>query len=502
MHPDALRQVRAQLHLIDDRVRHDPEANRIFLRLLTGDANQEATLRRMNEAGVLGRFVPEFGRVVSMMQFNMYHHYTVDEHLLRTVGELGAIEAGDLCQTLPVSSRLIKSLRNRRVLYVAAFLHDIAKGRIEDHSVMGGRIARSLCPRFGLDQGETDTVAWLIEQHLTMTMVAQNRDLADPKTIRDFASVVQTTERLKLLLLLTVADIRAVGPGVWTGWKGQLLRTLYAETELVITGGQAARARPERVRLAKAELHQALNGWTDAEVDAFTDRQYPDYFLKIETRRQVAHAKLMRDAQRLGQSLATSCTTDGFTAITELTVLAPNHPRLLALFAGACAASGANIVGAHISTTRHGFALDTFQLVRTMATDEDETRRARRIGETIDRLLRGEVRLKTLMEKRRNPERRVAAFTVPPEVAIDNTLSDKHTVLEVAGIDRPGLLYELTDALADLSLDIESAHITTYGEKAVDVFYVTDLTGKKLESETRQAAIRARLTPILAGVRP
>ena len=148
---------------------------------------------------------------------------------------------------------------------------------------------------------------------------------------------------------------------------------------------------------------------------------------------------------------------------------------------------------------RHGFALDTFQLARTQTDDEDEARRARRIGDTIERLLKGEVRLKALMEKRRNPERRVAAFTVPPEVSINNTLSDKFTVLEVAGIDRPGLLYDLTDQLSDLSLDIESAHITTYGEKAVDVFYVTDLTGKKIESETRKTAIRTRLTPILAG---
>ena len=499
MHPEALRQMRTSLRLIDERLRNSPEANRIFLNLLSAKANQEVTLRRMNEAGVLGRFIPDFGRVVSMMQFNMYHHYTVDEHLLRTVGELYAIESGKLTETLPVSSRLFTDLQSRRVLYVTAFLHDIAKGRLEDHSILGAKIARQLCPRFGLDEGETETVAWLIEQHLTMSMVAQNRDLADPKTIRDFANIVQTSERLKLLMLLTVADIRAVGPGVWNGWKGQLLRTLYAETEQLITGGQAERARPERVRMAMDELRRALADWTDTDFELFTERQYPDYFLKIDLARQVEHAKLMRQAEAKGQTLATSFTTDRFNAITELTVLAPNHPRLLALFAGACAATGANIVGAQISTTRHGFALDTFQLARTQTDDDDEARRARRIGETIERLLTGDVRLKALLEKRRNPERRVAAFKVPPEVSINNTVSDKFTVLEVAGIDRPGLLYDLTNLLSDLSLDIESAHITTYGEKAVDVFYVTDLTGKKIESETRKTAIRTRLMPILAG---
>jgi [protein-PII] uridylyltransferase len=499
MHPEALRRMRHSLHLIDDTVRNDRDANRIFLDLLTAANGQEGALRRMNEAGVLGRFVPEFGHIVSMMQFNMYHHYTVDEHLLRTVGELSAAEDGRLSAELPVSTKLFKDLQNRRVVFVAAFLHDIAKGQLEDHSILGARIARRLCPRFGLDDAETETVVWLVEQHLTMSMVAQNRDLADPKTIRDFAAVVQTSERLKLLLLLTVADIRAVGPGVWNGWKGQLLRTLYAETNLVITGGGAERARPERVRHAKDELRQGLADWSDADVTAFAERQYPDYFLKIETRRQVEHARLMREAEAAGKTLATSFTTDRFTAITELTVLAPNHPRVLALFAGACAASGANIVGAHISTTRHGFALDTFLLQRALDNDDDEARRARRIGDVIERLLKGEVRLKTLMEKRRNPEHRIAAFKVPPELSITNTLSDRFTVLEVAGIDRPGLLYELTNTLSDLSLDIESAHITTYGEKAVDVFYLTDLTGRKIEAPTRIEAIKSRLLPILAG---
>ena len=499
VHPTALRQIRHSLRLIDDRMRASPEANRIFLGMLAGRDTPAATLRRMNEAGVLGRFVPDFGRVVSMMQFNMYHHFTVDEHLLRTVGELSAIEAGRLSDTLPLATRLICEIENRRALFVAAFLHDIGKGRVEDHSVVGAHVARRLGPRFGLDVGETETVAWLIEQHLTMSMVAQNRDLSDPRTIRDFATVVQTTERLRLLLLLTVADIRAVGPGVWNGWKGQLLRTLYAETEALITGGEAERARPERVRMAKDALRQALPEWSEAEFETFAERQYADYFLKIDLARQVEHARLMLRAEREGRTLATSYTTDVFTAITELTVLAPNHPRLLAMFAGACAACGANIVGAMVSTTRHGFALDTFQLARAGTSDEDEARRTRRIGETIERLLRGEVRLKSLMHQRRNPERRVAAFTVPPEVTFNNTLSDRFTVVEVAGIDRPGLLYELTDALSDLSLDIWSAHITTYGEKAVDVFYLTDLTGKKIESEDRKAAVRRRLMPILTG---
>jgi [protein-PII] uridylyltransferase len=499
LHPNAIRQLRHSRRLIDDNLRNDPDANRIFLKMLTGHVNPQATLRRMNEAGVLGRFIPEFGQVVAMMQFNMYHHFTVDEHLIRTVGMLTDIEHGEVSSDLPLASELIKTIQNRRVLFVACFLHDIGKGRIEDHSIVGAEIARTLCPRLGLTPAETDTVVWLIEQHLTMSNIAQSRDISDPKTVRDFADIVQSPERLKLLHLLTVADIRAVGPGVWNGWKGQLLRTLYAETEPLLSGGHTQTPRGTLVADAQDALRAALTDWPAEDVERFIGRHYPEYWLRTEPKRQVEHARLLRRAEKERKTFAAAQTTDAFTAITELTVFAPNHPRLLALFAGACAANGANIVGAHITTTRDGFALDTFLLAREFDIDEDEQRRARRIAETIERLLRGDTWVQALLANRRPVPPRVEAFTVPPEVFVNNALSDVFTVIEVTGRDRTGLLYELTEALSDLSLDIASAHITTFGEKAVDVFYVTDLTSKKIESETRQDAIKTRLTKILEG---
>jgi len=499
LHPDAIRLIRRSLRLIDDRLRKDPEANRILLDLLTGQVNPEATLRRMNEAGVLGRLVPDFGRVVAMMQFNMYHHFTVDEHLLRTVGKLSAVERGEAVSEVPLSTEIIKTIQNRRALFAAAFLHDIGKGRTEDHSVVGARVARQLCPRMGMSAAETETAAWLIEQHLTMSNMAQSRDLSDPKTIQDFAEIVQSPERLKLLLLLTVADIRAVGPTTWNGWKGQLLRTLYYETEQIVAGGHTQKKRDQRIAQAQAALRTTLTDWPAAEVDAFVSRHYPDYWLKTDTRKQAEHARLLRKAAAEDRKLATDFTSDAFTAVTELTVFAPNHPRLLALFAGACAAAGANIAGAHISTTRDGFALDTFLLQREFADDADEARRARRIGETIERILKGEARLSHIMAKRRPMERRVQAFKVEPEAIVNNALSNEQTVIEVSGLDRPGLLYEITSMISDLSLDITSAHITTFGEKAVDVFYVTDLTGKKVTSEPRQRIIKEKLEQVLAG---
>lgn len=333
-----------------------------------------------------------------------------------------------------------------------------------------------------------------------MSMIAQSRDIGDPKTIRDFADIVQSPERLKLLLLLTVADIRAVGPGTWNGWKGQLLRELYHQTEPLVAGGHTQAGRRERVAEAQKGLRAALADWSAVELDRFIDRQYPDYWLKTETASQVEHARLIRRAETANESLATSFTTNDFTGITELSVMAPNHARLLAIFAGCCAAASANIIGAQVSTTRDGIALDTFLLQREFSDEVDERRRMTRIGQTIARVLKGEARLAGLLAKRRPTERRLQAFQVVPEVVINNSLSDTFTVIEVAGLDRPGLLHELTNTLSDLSLDITSAHITTYGEKAVDVFYVTDLTGKKVLNETRQAAIRERLARILEPV--
>ena len=498
-HPEALRLVRHSLRLIDDNLRNDVQANHIFLELLTSKRNPESALRHMNESGVLGRFIPEFGRVVSMMQFNMYHHYTVDEHLLRTVGQVYEIENGAASKELPLATNIIKTIQSRRILYVAAFLHDIGKGRPEDHSILGAEIARKLCPRFGLTGAETDRVAWLIEQHLVMSNTAQSRDISDPKTIRDFAAIVQGPERLKLLLLLTVADIRAVGPGTWNGWKGQLLRSLYYETEPVIAGGHATVSHRDRIAHAQDELRRQLTDWPAADVDRFIARHYDDYWLKTESKRVAEHARFLKQSEDDGKSLATQFHTDAFVQVTELTVLAPNHPRLLAIFAGACAAAGANIVGAHVSTTRDGLALDTFLLQREFPEENDEKRRAQRIGQTIEKLLKGEVWFDTLLAKRREIKGRAKAFSVEPEVVIDNTTSEKLTMLEVSGLDRPGLLHDLTSAISDLNLDIGSAHITTFGEKAVDVFYVTDLTGKKLSSEQRQKAVRARLVQVLAS---
>jgi len=496
--PSVLRSIRSNFRLIDDDLRENPTANKMFMQLLTEARNVEDALRKMNEAGVLGRFIPDFGRVVSMMQFNMYHHFTVDEHLIRTVGYLSRIENGDYEREHPLANDIIKTIDNRQALYVACLLHDIAKGRDEDHSIAGAQVARDLCPRLGLSAAETETVAWLIEHHLDMSQYAQSRDLNDPKTIRAFADLVQSRERLKLLLILTVCDICAVGPGVWTGWKGQLLRTLYFETEPLLGGGTAL-SREQRINQTREELRGRLSDWPKEVVERFIDRQSPDYWLRTDLDLMVEHAKLIREAEEKGKPLATHISTDAFRAVTQISILAPNHPRLLSMIAGACHRAGADIADAQISTTLDDMALDTIHLEREFDLAEDEERRAGRIAQTIEKLLSGELHFSDIIAEDRKPRSKVAAFTVEPQVVIDNTLSDDHTVIEVNGLDRPGLLYEITRAFTDLKLDIATAHIATFGEKAVDVFYVTDLQGKKISDQRRESAIREELKGVLAG---
>jgi [protein-PII] uridylyltransferase len=504
-HPDAIRLLTRSLKLVDDKLRNDPAANQLFLSILTSANTPEIVLRRMNEAGLLGRFVPDFGRVVAMMQFNMYHHYTVDEHLLRCIGILQQIERGG-DPGLGLAADLVKTIqpRNRDLLYVALFLHDIAKGRPEDHSTAGAKIARKLCPRFGLNALETETVAWLVEQHLVMSTIAQSRDLAERKTIETFANVVQSLERMKLMLILTTADIMAVGPGVWNGWKSQLLRTLYYETEPVVTGGFSEVNRSRRVEIAQEEFRRAvperLPALSGDALESYIGRHYAAYWLKVDLATKIEHARFLKQAETEGRSLATRIELVPGQGVIHLTVLAPDHPRLLSIIAGACAATGANIVGAQIYTTTDGLALDTISITRAFDRDEDEERRAGRIADSIEKALRGEMKVGEAVAAvaKKSPARhRSRTFRIAPDVAINNTWSTRYTVIEVSGLDRPGLLHDLTSALSRHSLNIASAYVATFGERAVDVFYVTDLMGAKIQSAQRQAAIRKVLTSVL-----
>jgi [protein-PII] uridylyltransferase len=286
---------------------------------------------------------------------------------------------------------------------------------------------------------------------------------------------------------------------VWNGWKGQLLRTLYYETELLLSGGFSETPRRERATAAERALHDALSGWDEDERKIYSQKHYQPYLLAVSLEDQVRHATFIRDTDRGGHALATMVRTDAFRAITEITVLAPDHPRLLSIITGACAAAGANIADAQVYTTTDGRALDTILINREFAVDEDELRRAGTIGRMIEDVLSGKRRLPEVIATRAKAKKKNRAFNIPPSVILSNGLSNKFTVIEIECLDRTGLLADITAGLADLSLDIQSARITTFGEKVIDTFYVTDLVGQKIVNENRQNSIVSRLKAVMTN---
>lgn len=495
IHPLAMRAAKRDAKLID-RYRRDPRANALFLDVLSSPRDPELVLRWMNEAGVFGRFVPDFGRVVAQMQFDMYHHYTVDEHTIRAIGLLARIEDGTLRQEHPLASAIFGHIVSRRVLYVAVLLHDIAKGRGGDHSILGAEVAERLCPRFGLTPAETETVAWLVRWHLLMSATAFKRDLSDFKTILDFCEVVQSPERLRLLLVLTIVDIRAVGPGTWNGWKRQLLADLFEAAEEVLRLGHKQRGRGERIAARQATLQAAL-GWDEARFAAFV-RRFPEAYWIAEPDDVLAHnARFIAAAG--DASLAIDVQVYATRGATLVTIYAADHPGLFYRIAGAIHVAGGNIIDARIHTTRDGMAIDNFLVQDPFGRPFDDLGQLARLKTAIEDALANRGKLADRLVAKPAARTRADAFEIEPNVLIDNRASNRFTVIEVNARDRPALLNQLAHALFQSKVTLHSAHVATYGERAVDTFYVTDLTGDRIEAPARLRTLERRLHAAAAG---
>ncbi|HUE79880.1 MAG TPA: [protein-PII] uridylyltransferase [Sphingomicrobium sp.] len=491
IHPNAMRAATRDAKLIGAKVREDARANALFLAVLTDVNAPDLVLRWMNEAGVFGRFVPDFGRVVAQMQFDMYHHYTVDEHSIRAIGLLAAIERGELAKDHPLSTALFRQIASRRTLYVAVLLHDIAKGRGGDHSVIGADIALKLGPRFGLDAAETETVSWLVRHHLLMSGYAFKRDLADPKTIEDFVHQVQSPERLRLLLILTVVDIRAVGPGVWTEWKRVLLRTLFDSAEERLRLGHKQRGRSELIAARQKELAKML-GWRPAIARAYAKRLPDAYWLAEPLEWQEANAlQVAKSEARIGERVPTVVAeNDADSNATRISVFTPDREGLFYRICAGLAAAGANIIDARVHTTRDGMALDNLLVLDSQGRAYSDRRLRGRLVRSVETAL-NRVEPPPLPAADAGASR-VSAFRVAPSVVIAERASSRTTVVEVNALDRIALLAALARAIHGGGHRIHSAHIATYGERAVDVFYLTRADGKKLsgeESERLRAAL-------------
>lgn len=490
IHPDAMRTVKANLHLIDDTLRNSPEAQRLFLDLLLKHGNPERALRRMNELGVLAAFIPEFEPIVAMMQFNMYHSYTVDEHIIQTIANLAMIEKNELEEELPVASSILKRGVDRKVIYVALLLHDIGKGRPEDHSILGAQIVRKVAPRLGLKQEEVDTVEWLVRYHLLMSDMAQKRDIADPRTVRDFAKAVQTVKRLDLLCVLTVCDIRGVGSDTWNNWKAVLIRGLYRQTKRALETGLEDLNRTSRGTEAKKTLRAALPEWPKKALKEETARHYDPYWQGLHVTAHVAFANLLRDIQP--DSVMIDLHPDEDRDATRACFVMPDHHGIFSRLAGALALVGANVVDARSYTTKDGYITDAFW-IQDNEGNAYEASKLPRLRQMIEKTLRGEVIARDALKSRDKVKKREKAFRVPTHITFDNDGSEIYTIIEVDTRDRPGLLYDLARALAGANVYIANAVIATYGEQVVDTFYVKDMFGLKYYSEGKQRTLEKRL---------
>lgn len=497
LHPDAMRLIAANLHRFDAAVRESREGNRIFLDLMLKHGNPERALRRMNELGVLGAFIPEFEAIVAMMQFNVYHHYTVDEHTIQCISTLAQIEREELVEELPIASRILKQGVNRKVLYVALLLHDIGKGRPEDHSIIGAQIARRIAPRLGLTPEECETVEWLVRYHLLMSDVAQKRDISDPRTVRDFAKAVKTHKRLDLLTVLTVCDIRGVGPGTWNNWKAVLLRQLYRETATAMDTGLEDLNRDKRESEAKRALRAALPDWDRKDLRVETARHYGPYWQGLTTTTQVIFANMLRGIR--DDEIRIDLHPDTDRDATRACFALADHPGIFSRLAGAVALVGANVVDARTYTSKDGYATAVFWIQDADGHPYEEARLPR-LRTMIQRTFAGEVVAGVALADKDKVKKRERAFRMPTSITIDNEGSEIYTIVEVDTRDRPGLLFDLTRTLAAQNIYIASAVIATYGVQVVDTFYVKDMFGLKLHAKSKQDALERRLREaIVAG---
>ena len=464
IHPNAMRLLSANLHLIDGSMRKSDEAVRIFTDILLKHGNPERGLRRMNELGVLAAFIPEFEPIVAMMQFNMYHSYTVDEHTIQTIS------------------------------HVALLLHDIGKGRPEDHSVLGAKIAREVAPRLGLKPREVETVEWLVRHHLLMSDMAQKRDIADPRTVRDFAKAVQSVKRLDLLTVLTVCDISGVGPGVWNNWKAVLIRALYRQTKKALETGLEDLNRENRGTEAKKNLRKALPDWSKVALRHETNRHYPPYWQGLHVTAHQIFARLLLDIP--DDEIRMDLQPDEDRDATRICFAMADHPGVFSRICGALALSGANVVDARTFTSKDGYATAVFW-VQDAEGHPYKDLRLGRLQKMINETLQGTLVAREAIQSRDKIKKRERAFQVPTSISFDNEGSEIYTIIEVDTRDRLGVLYDLTRTLAAANVNISSAVIATYGEQVVDTFYVKDMFGLKLHAKAKRDSLEQKLRDAL-----
>ena len=497
LHPDAFTAIARNLKLVTPSLRRNREAAQLFLDLLVRGKNPYKTLSMMSETGLLGRYIPEFGRIVAQTQFNMYHAYTVDEHTLRAIDIIHGVETGRYKDEHPLASAIMPQLVDKESLYLAMLLHDTGKGNELGQEIGGEIAARKACERLGIEPWKTDQVAWLVRHHLVLSDYAQKRDVSDAETVASFAHIVETPERLRQLLILTVADIRAVGPGVWNAWKGQLMRDLVAATESAFRGGRGsdAVARVRQEMHDRADNRRAELSVSDPNMDAWLKTMDESYLFSFSPEDIKQHAALVWSTQ--DNAPAVRARIDTARNATAFCISAIDRTGLFADLSRAFANLGANVVGAQVFTSSTGQALDVFYVQDSQGLPfaHDDASRRKHAESALEAAARGQ--LPQPLTWRSPMAARIAAFAIAPTVSFDDDSNANVTIVEVSGRDRPGLLADIVEIMAKARLDIASAHVDCYGERAVDAFYVTDHFRKAQLGAGQKLSLKKSLLTVL-----
>ncbi len=497
IHPDAFSAIDFRRNLIDQDFRGDLKHSEIFQKTLLTAKAPYATLKTMNEAGVLGRYLSEFGGIVARTQFNMHHAYTVDEHTLRLIDNYDNLAKGRLEKDIPVATKVAEQFgkAQRLTMMLACLLHDTGKGK-GDQCIEGAQLAHQACRRLGIPQDITDDVAWLVRRHLDMSETAQRRDISDPETIENFAKLMGSKRRLDLLLVLTVSDIRAVGPGIWNDWKATLLRSLYLATETYLDG-HTNLAPSSKIASRKEQLLESLSEDKVEFIAPITKGLPGGYLLGFSMAKMLMHAKFFETLLKAGHDpkidTATKTRINPRRNVTELWVLTRNRTGLFRDLSLAITASGASITGARLNTGKDGLVMDVFYLLGPDG--EAFGAKSPHLLEALRATARHAARGQTsrLVIPKAMKSRRAGAIPVRPKVRFPETERSDTCIIEVQGRDRVGLLHELSAYLTEAGFDISTAHIEVVGAMAVDVFYVRCA---ELDDKTKKD-LRAGLLDIL-----
>jgi len=480
-HPEAkgvrastIRLIRASRELLDDEVRNDLRTRSLFMEILRQPEGITHELRRMNRYGILAAYLPEFGRIVGRMQYDLFHNYTVDEHILFVVRNLRRFTVPEFNSEFPLCSEIIEQIAKPELLYMAGLLHDISKGQGGDHSELGEQVAIRLCEDHGLGQYDTKLVAWLVKNHLLMSMTAQRKDISDPDVIQEFAHSVGDKMRLDYLYLLTVADIRGTSPELWNAWKDSLLKELYRSTKrALLISNDELMTHKSIIESKKADALKLLHvAKVDTEtIEHIWSEFYDDYFIQYTASEISWHVQSIINIDL--SSLPLICVRyDELRGSTAIFIYAPVKSHQFARTTATLEKAGLDIVDARILSSKNNYTLDTYQVLDMQSEENSTSERLDEIKQSLKQVLKEEG--KEQIKVHRRLSRQHKHFKVKTNIRFSLDKNKQRTILEVTTSDHPGLLSEIGNAFKECDIELHNAKITTVGVRIEDVFYITN----------------------------